>query len=258
MKNYLILILCLYIIISCSSPKYVYVDELSEEYKNTSIRLKDYDLYTFKMVKDTLNTDVPIEKRPFMNSVQSEKNHLVYEELYLLFNKNKRDVLYITTFTHKYIYKDGVFNHKENDSIVYFNEVEYIFHGVRDTIDNELRFRNPGNGFLKTLYIGYEHNNDVITLTTVPNVNPIQGIRRKKPIVNLNEMFGVPLQFKKDNRTWYFKDCVDVGTYEVDSLYHNNSHYIFHTKRDQEECALIKLEHKKNKIKYFLDANASH
>ncbi len=254
MKKYISIVLFLYVCISCGKSHYYAFASLPDDYKiKKPIKLENYDVYTFKMVKDVKGT-LPIEERPFTNSVQHKEPHLVYEELYLLLNKYNKEVLYMTTFSHKYIYEGGAFNCKENDSIIYFNQVEYIYQGVQDSLTNEFRFRNPGDTFLRALYMGYKKNKDTITLTTVPNVNPIRKIRKKKPIINLNDMFGVQLQFERDHRKWCFKDK-KKRIFDVDTIYHNNSHYLFYIKRnDKPYLGLIKG---KENIKYFLDTDFS-
>lgn len=236
------------VFISCKST-FISLYELPENIKK--IPLSDYDLYTFQMVVNDECSSVPASKRPFENSVNNNSDFIVYEELYLLLHKKKKEVLYLTTFSHKYIYDNGVFNKKENDSLISFNQIEYLYEGIVDEVNKEFVFKNPVNSLLRALYIKYEKVDDIVTFKIVPNVHPSKDIRKNKPSIDLESLFSVSIQFKKDARLFSYEEK-GVLNY-VDTIYHDRSSIFFQVGKNLSKCSSYrKLNGNKERIWYFL------
>ena len=241
-NNYIYIIL-LGLLFSISSCKILFYPEIRVVNPKGKFTLEDFDLFTFQLVLKKENCDVKEKHLVFANGLLKDDEDLVYEELYLFMEKNGNKVLYLTTFSHKYHFKGGVFNSDVYDKEIRVDEIDFLHLGYYN--DSTIIFYEPGNNKNDKIEFFYSKNDDVITLNKVTNVYPISKYCKVEPYVRINDVFAVELQFKMDQRKFaYFDTCNSIP---VVAFLHNGKDLFFEldTERD------FKYRKLKNRIKYF-------
>jgi len=224
----IVMILFVVAISACSTGLYIIPKEYIEikEYQ-----LDDFVFYVFNICEDYKKE--PKNYRfcecPENFHELSKKNSIKkVEELYLLIHKKKNLALYLTTFSHKYIYENqtGFLN----DSSIYKNsiildQIESYYIGLYEIEDNttHIYFKSRKRG-QKDIELHFNKSSTSDTLT-IDSVN-IACVENKYSISNPKELEGVfsrDLKFIKSNYKMYFYENMEkVGTVckkEVDKLY---------------------------------------
>jgi len=165
-----------------------------------TIDFKKFDLFIFKLKGSNLNKQNTRRTIDFENGLGNKQDLLVYEELYLFMEKEggKQRVLYFTTLSHKYIYKNGVFNSKLYKKHMPINQIDLLYTGYYD--DEELKFYSPNDNKILNINFGYILKDDVLEITKIPNYSAKKRERKYKPTLNISQgdVFGVRMQFEKE------------------------------------------------------------
>ncbi len=147
MKKEAVIILIILLNLSCSSLTTFKKSDLLEFKNIKRFNISDFKTYVFniceKYGKEIDNSKRFCECPDNFFDVAQEQQIRKVEELYLLIHRETDMVLYLTTTSHKYIYKkpDGFLNDPEKfkDNIV-LNEIENIYIGRKDTISGLIHF----------------------------------------------------------------------------------------------------------------------
>jgi len=194
--NYIIIKLILIYSIFLSVPQHTIKEDIVQ------LPLEKFQLYTFQLVKKAKP-----DKMVFVNGINKDIDDLIWEELYLLYDKENKNAIYFTTFSHKYIFKGGVYNRAENDSLVFLDELEFVYLGRSD--GNKFIFENTGNLEANDLEISYEFSGDNILLTNLK-------LDRSNSPVDLKSLFSTEILFQKDIRQLAFGQKKIKPNYEYD------------------------------------------
>lgn len=142
---------------SCSSLKLIENDELLEYKKIKKYNITDFKTYVFNICEkygDTIDNSKRFgECTDDFFDVAQKKEIRKVEELYLLSHRKTDLVLYFTTTSHKYIYKEpnGFLNDPEKfKNNIVLNEIENVYIGRKDTIAGFIHFPS------------YKDSNDII------------------------------------------------------------------------------------------------
>lgn len=166
--------------------------------------IADFDLYTFTLVLEREDCDMPSQKHlKFSQKTELEEGDLVYEELYLLLEKEGNTVLYLTTFSHKYIYEGGVFNNLHSKTSVSINEADFLFIGTKEK--EAVVFKNPKHEDLCEMQLNFSQENDTLLLRQITNNYPL---KKKNPnkFIEMDSVFAVDIKFIKDERSFTYND----------------------------------------------------
>ncbi|MDO5969291.1 hypothetical protein Q4Q35_05685 [Flavivirga aquimarina] len=215
-KNILAIVSLSLIIISCSK----YLQPVKKIPSNTkAISLSDYNLYILQLVLDEVKSSDPLKKLyPRIANITSKKDELICEELYLLVDKNERHCYYLSSFSHKYIFEDGVFNNRNYNNAYYLNDIDFVFYGeIKDSI---ITFRNQamiGPNTKKDINISFYKTSDSIQFIRITNDNPSKRERDNKESVLISDIFNIDFTFIKSQRFMKYRNsyCVEG---EVDSV----------------------------------------
>jgi len=198
--------------VSCK-PHFYSTNTILNEVK--SFDLEKFDRYTFQLIKKDTTSIHPI----FANGKDKAENDLVYEELYLFLEQNGNRALYLTTFSHKYIYEDGVFNNDFSLKNISANEIDFIFIGNYD--ENKITFKNPKNEDVDTVEFYYSKTNDNIKLEKITNNYGFRKDRKNNPLVDMDSVFGIDIVYQKDLREFVYleedKTEIKVKSLSIDS-----------------------------------------
>ncbi len=183
----------------------------------------DFDLYTFRLIVEKENCNIPTDKHlKFSQKSVLEDDDLIYEELYLLLEKEGNTVLYLTTFSHKYIYKGGVFNNRHSKTSVSINEVDFLFVGTKEK--GNVVFKNPKHEDLCEMQLNFFNENDTLLLRQITNNYPL---KKKNPgkFIEMDSVFSVDIKFIKDERSFTYNDgCKNLS---VKSLIRDSDDFVF-------------------------------
>ena len=215
----LIFLLGLFILMSCGSS----TGSAEKDLSLVSFDLEDFDLYTFQLIREEA------EQKGFLfkNGLEKTPDDLVYDELYLLLQKEGDIALYLTTFSHKYIYEGGAFNVDFNEKRIFANETDLLFVGKYDTIDKSITFKNPKHHDLEEMKMLYEMQGQNLKLLKVTNAFPNQRMRKKSPLVDLDATFRVELVFGRDSRKIFVVEGCDQ--YPVEKIMFNYKDLFYKT-----------------------------
>lgn len=208
MKFNFLYIFVVLLVVSCK-PHFYSTNSVINELK--SFDLEKFDRYTFQLVKKDTTSIHPI----FTNGKNRTDKDLVYEELYLFLEQNGNRALYLTTFSHKYIYDGGVFNNNFSNKKISANEIDFIFVGSYDK--DKIIFDNPKNEDIDKVEFYYSNTNDVIKLEKITNNYGFRKDRKSNPLVDMDSVFAIDIVYQKDSREFVYveKDKTEV---KVESL----------------------------------------
>ena len=214
--NYLYLFAIL-LIVSCK-PHFHTTNTVSKEAK--SFDLQKFDLYTFQLVKKDTSAVHPV----FVNGQNKTENDLVYEELYLFLEQNGNRALYLTTFSHKYIYKGGVFNNKCFLNKISANQIDFIFIGNYDK--DKITFKNPKNEDVDKIEFYYSKTDNKIKIEKITNNYGYRKDREINPLVDMDSVFAIDIIYQKDLREFVYQE-INQEEIKVESLsiYSNNLYF---------------------------------
>lgn len=175
--------------------------------------LDKYKLYTLKLIQKKSELEHPVFHT---QQDEMERGDLIWEELYLLLNKKDKTALYLTTFSHKYIFEGGVYNREENDSLIFIDESDFLMVGTYN--DKVLTFKNPRHEKgLDEINLFYEEEGDEITVTKVSDPG------NKSRLISVDSIYSDMLVYKNDNRKFVYGYKNEKNNYDsivpVDKLY---------------------------------------
>ncbi len=210
--------LMLSLTLSCSGKLYTvnqaYIEQIyeNEEIAKTTFDLVDFDFYIFNICEKY--EGAKLEERfcecPDDFYEISEKQKLKkLEEVYLLFHKELDLVLYITTFSHKYIYEDQ--SGFLNDKAIYANsmilaDIEYVYVGRE--VPNEHLIQFIGHGKHKDISLHYKRlTSDKLMIDKV-KIPTAENNYSTKDFINTEGVFKNDLNFKKNKnyKVYYSKE----------------------------------------------------
>jgi len=164
--------------------------------------LEKFQLYTFQLVKKAKP-----DKMIFVNGINKEIDDLIWEEPYLLYDKENKNAIYFTTFSHKYIFKGGVYNRAESDSLVFLDELEFVYFGRSN--GDKIVIENTGNSEADDLEISFEFKGNDILFRNIK-------LDRFNSPVDLKILFSSEILFQKDTRQFAFGQKKIKLNYEYD------------------------------------------
>ncbi|WP_417371851.1 hypothetical protein [Gelidibacter japonicus] len=240
--KYTILLVCSIITIGCGKS----FDTVSSLPYVNEINLEDYDLYVFQLKTLNQNSDSNLTPIVFENSVTANSNEgLIWEELYILMEKEGSNVLYFTTFSDKYVDSISIFNNPKYEGIIPIRNIDYMYNGK---IRNQaFHFYNPkGRRYSENVIIDFKKEDNVLTLIAITNDYAKEKDRLLNPKISLNDLFGVNINFKKENRIWVYEH-VDVnndsntGIYDtISKVYVNANDFYFDINKNPAEYKFFK------------------
>lgn len=204
-------------IASCNSRKIFSLKKPKNEIIH-NIRLKNYDLFVFKMCKEyskVLSDNDTVQKvsYPVYSLCTDPDNENVAEETYLFLPQEKQNdtVLYVTTFSHLHTQKDcGVFNYSGFQDKIFIEDIDGIYIGTKK--DNSIIFKNKKQ---QTEWSINESSKEGIEIISITDLD-----RSKGKQVSLNEVFSLPVIFKPETKFFTYgrndfingekNDCKDM------------------------------------------------
>ena len=213
MRLFITYISAILLLVSCK-PHFYSTNSISNELQ--SFDLDKFDRYTFQLVEKKDSTSIhPV----FSNGKNKSENDLVYEELYLFLEQNGSSAIYLTTFSHKYIYEGGVFNNDYFENKISANEIDLIFVGYYDK--DKIVFENPKNEDVEKVEFYYSKINEDIKLERITNNYGFRKDRKINPMVDMDSVFAIDIVYQKDIREFVYTEDdnseVQVKTLSVDS-----------------------------------------
>ena len=209
MREFILILFIAQIALSCGSGLYK-TSQLHLEDKGVLLKeykIDNFEVYTYGICEDS---EQEINNKRFFNCPENffateRKDTLKVEEVYLLRNKISNLVLYITTFSHKYITKSkGFLNDKKiyEDKII-LNQIEYAYLGKIDTVSNWIHFPNQKND--KDIILHYNQNEFPNKISVVEvNIATAENDYTTDEKINLNSIFREPLEYLKKRDTIKF------------------------------------------------------
>ncbi len=231
MKRYLFLAIVLHLLFSCKSDYKL----LNKNRDTRKIDLTSYKLYQFTMYRDK-TSDRDKLMNPEFTAVPKDSS-TVHEILYLLRDSLSNKVIYLTTYSHKYLYRNrGVFNdpiYKEN---LIFNDLDHLYLGKEsrevavskgDTLHRyKFSFYSPtGRTYAHNLQMYFTEDGEGLSINKVTNNYARERDRIKNPYVRINEdVFSFKIKFKVVAKKYSFllkneKNKRTKTTRLVDSIY---------------------------------------
>lgn len=205
--NYLYI--CAVILIVSCAPKFHPANRVFNEV--ISFDLDKFDKYTFQLIKKDYCSNHPV----FTNGKDKTEDDLVFEELYLLLEKNGNRALYLTTFSHKYIYKGGVFNNKCLQDKISVNQIDFIFVGNYN--NEKITFENLKHENVDKIDLYYTKINNNIKLEKITNNYGLKKDRDTIPFVDMDSVFAIDIVYQKDMREFIYQD-INQEDIKVESL----------------------------------------
>tara|TARA_R110002051_G_scaffold78626_1_gene142195 strand:+ start:2971 stop:3786 length:816 start_codon:yes stop_codon:yes gene_type:complete len=223
MKNgkYLGVILLLFLN-SCHSGLYTLGEiDLNAKVNKGEYDLSDFDIYVYNICEDT---EIDSKSDRFCDcpekfyEQQATSSLKKVEEVYMLISTKSDLVIYLTTFSHKYIkQKEGFLNAKEHYyNQVVLDQVEYIYIGRQNEIAGWIHFPKEKKG--KDMIVHYIKDKfpDEIYLTeaNIATAENHYTIDEKFPI---DSIFKNPIVYKKkpNYKLVFYKNNHSIGKEDV-------------------------------------------
>lgn len=268
MRNCLAFTIAIILLLTLNSCKTFYFEKFDREKVTHSINLDDYNTYVLSLCENKafqIGGGEP-EELPFsaIENCPPETSKKIVEQLYLLLPKNSQDkrAIYITSFSHKYLYENyGVFNCPDFKDKFFVEDIDDFYFGTIDD-DQTIKFSNNG----KTAYWNYSRENSTVTIESISL--PSKSGRSETPIVidsvfpaklHFLERNGFKLQYGKGAFPQCFEDFKDVpenfkkGNYSsvVTKIHFSDKYLHLESKKDT-----IKeyYSFKRKRIKYLPDS----
>lgn len=209
MKHILIIIMLMTWVYSCNSEYKL----LKDNRPVRTIDISTYKLYQFSMYRDKSSDGDKLTYPEF--TANKKPNSTVYEILYLLRDTISNKVIYLTTYSHKYLYRNsGVFNTPIYKQNLVFNDLDHIYLGKESTevdpITNEslkkFSFYTPnGRSYAHNLHLYFTEDDEGIHLDKITNNYALKNDRVKTPYVRINEdVFSFKIVFKMVNKAYSY------------------------------------------------------
>lgn len=217
-KYYVIIIGVVALLCGCNS----HYKLLNRDKAILKINLNSYKLYQFTMYRDLASTQDKL-LHPEFTDVEQEGS-TTHEILYLLRDTLSNNVIYLTTYSHKYLYKNrGVFNDPIYKDNLIFNDLDHVYLGRESP--GKFSFYNPrARSYAHNLHMYFNENGQGIVLEKVTNNYAKERDRIKNPFVHINEdVFGFMIKFNAIDKQYsfipYVKGKRTMLPKQVDSMY---------------------------------------
>lgn len=203
MKKIIIFIVTLIIISSCGSGLYK-TTQLNLDKEGVLMKtynLDEFDIYTYNIcedaTKETNNKRFSNCQENFYDIAEND-TILKVEEVYLLRHRQSDVIIYLTTFSDKYLeYKKGFLNDRliyENKIIL--NKVEYAYIGKIDSISNWIHFPSQNDG--KDIILHYAKNSFPKSIELIEaNIATAENNYTTDEKINLDKVFRQSVVYKK-------------------------------------------------------------
>lgn len=174
-----------------------------------------YKLYQFTMYRDKAFIKDKLINPEF--TAEEKANSTVHEILYILRDTLSNKVIYVTTDSHKYLYRNqGELNapmYKEN---MIFNDLDYLYlgkesvtvkesMGIKDSI-HKFSFYNPeGRSYAHNLHMYFTEDEHGIKIDSVTNDYAIEDDRIENPYIVINrDVFGIDIRFTPQGKAYSY------------------------------------------------------
>lgn len=202
---YILPLLIVFIFSSCSSYKKINSKRFNKFNTIDTYNVADFNIFTFNIC-ESYHKDVGATARfeicpSNFHEVSSQNKIKKVEELYLLKHKNSDLIIYMTTFSHKYIRNQKGFL---NDSLSYKNKLylrdtEYIYVGKVDSAQNSIQYKKQKKGSDMIWHLSESiETNQIIKIKEV-NIETIENKGNFDKKIPLNKVFSIPFDFKLSN-----------------------------------------------------------
>lgn len=217
MKNGILLVISL-LLGSCASGLYTVNEiDLNKIKNKIELNLSDFDIYTYNICEDTKSDSTSAR---FCNCVddfyvkQDSSTVKKVEEVYMLIDRKSDMVIYLTTFSHKYIkLKKGFLNDKEHyNNQVVLDQIEYIYIGKRNETAGWIHF--PSENKAKDIIIHYEKNKyPKEILLTDANIATAENKYSIDEKFSLDSVFKDPIRYKMkpEYQLVFYKNNQSIG-----------------------------------------------
>ena len=205
MRKIIILVFTLVIISSCGSGLYkaTQLNLDQEGVLSKSYDLDEFDIYTYCICEDAKQET---NNKRFFNCSDSfhdipvRDTILKVEEVYLLKHKKSDIILYLTTFSDKYIeHKKGFLNDRSiYENKVILNKLEYAYIGKMNTTLGWLQFPDQKGGEDVILHYNQSSFPDSIEVIEA-NIATAENKYTTDEKISLANVFRQPLVFNKRN-----------------------------------------------------------
>lgn len=222
--NKILLLICAVIFFSsCSSLRLVDENEFSKYKKIKRFNVSDFQTYIFNICEkysdDIASTERFCDCPDDFFEIAQEKKIRKVEELYILSHRKTDLVLYLTTTSHKYIYKeaDGFLNDpKKYKNNIVLNEIENIYIGRKDTIAGFIHFPSYKDSNDIILHFDKEKFPKEIFLTS-GNLATAENDYDISEEIPLDSLFNQELvyKFQKNTTLKYYKKDIDNPNKEI-------------------------------------------
>jgi hypothetical protein len=198
MRNCLAFTIAIILLLTLNSCKTFYFKKFDREKVTHSINLDDYNTFVLSLCESKAfrtGRGEP-EELPFsaIENCPPETSKKIVEQLYLLLPKDSQNktAIYITSFSHKYLYENyGVFNCPDFKDKFFVEDIDNFYFGTIDS-GQTIKFEN-GN---KTAFWNYSRKDSVVTIESVSL--PSKTGKQQNPIL-VDSVFPAKLHFLKRN-----------------------------------------------------------
>ena len=174
------------------------------------------------MYRDLVSTHDKLLHPDFTDN--EKEGSTIHEILYLLRDTLSNNVIYLTTYSHKYLYRNrGVFNDPIYKDNLIFNDLDHVYLGRESP--GKFSFYNPrGRSYAHNLHLYFSENGQGIVLEKVTNNYAKERDRIENPYVHINEdVFKFKIKFNAIDKGYSFLPYVDgqrtKAPIQVDSMY---------------------------------------
>lgn len=186
---------------------------LNKNRDTLEVDIRGYELYQFTMYRD-LASDGDKLLHPEFTAVP-KTNSTAHEILYILRDPLSNKVIYLTTTSHKYLYRNrGAFNDPIYKQNLIFNDLDYIYFGKESQVMSagktnrvsKFSFYNPtGRSYAHNLHVYFTETSNEIIIDSVTNDYALERDRIKKPLVYINEdVFSFKIKFEKVKKAFSY------------------------------------------------------
>ncbi len=199
---YLVMI-CLF---SCTSyykinPSFFHDLEAKRSAVSPGFPISDFDILTFNIceyyIMNIDGTERFVDCPLNFFEISARDSIKKVEELYLLKHRFSEMVLYITTFSHRYIGKQkGFLNDPEAyNNKFYLRDTEYIYIGKYGNSDHSIIFKKQGSAAEMIWYLNEALSHEQVNTVTDIDLETTENAGSKDKRVRLEKVFSVPFNF---------------------------------------------------------------
>lgn len=196
MRIFFLFVFILTFCLSCKNYGYLNPEGQSNV---KEIDLREYKIYQFSMSRKLDFKGQLLVDNNFFESNGDNNDGVVHEIIYLLRDNNSNQIIYFTTFSHKYLYKNGgIFNSPYYKKYVVVNDLDNLFIGIEQ--ENRFSFYDPeGKSYAQNIHLFFtENQSGIITIDSLTNNYAKEKDRKKTSFIKVEEdVFGIPINFRE-------------------------------------------------------------